>query len=388
MSELIPFSAPGNNVPAHLSALFGDAENITQRSSINQLSYRGKVWRRVVDGEETQLTRKNSDGDTEPVPIVSMVILDHNKSRSRAFYSGNFEEGKNAAPVCFSADGISPDTGVKEPCAASCAACPNSVKGSKITENGKQSTACSPFKRIAVVPSQALGKHPVMLLRLAQTSIWDKDNNENEAKGWYAWDQYVDMLRARGAKHTAAVETKIKFDLRQAYPKLLFSAARWLDAEEAGKAKARLTESKDEITAILTGGNADGVMGSPEISGAPPEDAEESALLSAAKLAAEKKAAAKKAAAKIAADNLAAAKIAADNLAAAKIAADNLAAAKVANEPEDDSGESWGDVEAAPVVEPAKPKPAAKATGVAVPAPAVLEDTPSGLADLLSGWDA
>lgn len=91
------------------------------------------------------------------------------------------------------------------------------MKGSKITDCGTQSTLCAPFKRIAVVPSAQIGKHPAMLLRLAQTSVWDKDNASNEAQGWYAWDQYLDMLRARGAKHTAAVETRVKFDMHMTY---------------------------------------------------------------------------------------------------------------------------------------------------------------------------
>lgn len=187
MSNIIPFDSIGTTgavaLPEHLAAAFGDG-NITPRVSVNQLSYRGKVWRRIVAGEETKLIRVNQDtNEEEPLPMVSVVILDHNKQRSRAFYEGNFEEGKNAAPKCYSSDGVKPDGSVKEPCAATCASCPNAVKGSKITENGKQTTLCAPFKRVAVVPSSNIGEHPAMLLKLAQTSIWDKDNGENEAKG-------------------------------------------------------------------------------------------------------------------------------------------------------------------------------------------------------------
>jgi hypothetical protein len=96
-NAIIPFDSTQTTgvavVPDHLVALFGESANITPRFSINQLSYRGKVWRRVVDGEETVLTRPSADnpGDTEPVPVVSVVILDHNKARSRAFYEGAFE---------------------------------------------------------------------------------------------------------------------------------------------------------------------------------------------------------------------------------------------------------------------------------------------------------
>jgi hypothetical protein len=124
------------------------------------------------------------------------------------------------------------------------------VKGSKITPNGKETTACSTFKRIAIIPLSDLGeeKVPPMLLRLAQTSMWDKNNDENEAKGYYAWDQYLDMLRTRGAVHTGVVATKVRFDSRVAYPKLLFAASRWLADEELELVKPLF---KDERVAAL-----------------------------------------------------------------------------------------------------------------------------------------
>lgn len=391
MSAIIPFSHNDNQVPAHLAALFGDSGNIAAKLSINQLSYRGKVWRRIVDGEETQLTRKSQEGDVEPVPIVSLVVLDHNKGRSRAFYPGNFEEGKNAAPSCYSGNGVVPDEDVKEPCAKTCAACPNSVKGSKITESGKQSTLCAPFKRVAIVPVAGLAKHPVMLLRLAQTSVWDKDNGENEAKGWYAWDQYLDMLRARGAKHTAAVETKVKFDLRVAYPKLLFSAARWLNPEEAAMAKTRLAESAEDIATILSGANVIDVAGTPAATAPAGED---DGAIEAARVAAEAKAKAKAAA------DAKAAKAVKD---AADKAAAEAEAARLAQEAADEGDGDWGagdtavtDVVAKPAAvvatkPAAKPKAAAKvatsAASTPVAAAEVVEGTPSGLSDLLAGWD-
>lgn len=260
-TAIIPFNhQPGGQLPAHIVAAFADEEsNMGGRASIDQLSYRGKIWRVVLKGEEHILQRTNGEtGEIEPLGIVSLVVLDQNKNRSRSFYPGSYEDGKNTPPTCYSADGVTPDASVKEPQAATCASCPNSVKGSKITENGKQTTACSPFKRIAVVPSTRIAGHAAMLLRIAQTSVWDKDNGENEAKGWYAWDQYTDMLRARGAKHTAAVETRVKFDIRTPYPKLLFSASRWLSEEETAQVKAKLVADTDVIETILTGGGNDG----------------------------------------------------------------------------------------------------------------------------------
>lgn len=228
MSALIPFESA--SVPAHVLAAFGGESNIPQRASIPSLTFRGKVWRINLEGEETPITKETEDG-VEPVSTVSVVILNFNRNRSRAYYEGSFEEGKSQAPACWSSDGVAPDKGVSEPCAATCAACPNSVKGSRVTDNGKAVAACSQFQRLVVVPSTQLNFEP-LLLRLPQTSLWDKDNAANEAQGWYAWSQFVDFIRARGVTNSATIAVKVKFDSRVAYPKLLFKADRYLDADE------------------------------------------------------------------------------------------------------------------------------------------------------------
>jgi len=244
-TQIVPFGE-SKQLPAHIAKFVEGESNIAPRISVPQLSFRGKVWRTVIDGVEKNLMNK----DDEPVSTVHVVVLDHNKARSRSFYEGAYEEGKAQAPACWSSDGDTPDASVKEPCAESCAKCPNSVKGSKITPNGKETTACSVFKRIAIIPLSDLGEEhvPPLLLRLAQTSMWDKNNEENEAKGYYAWDQYLDMLRSRGATHTGVVATKIRFDSRVAYPKLLFAASRWLADEELEMVKPLF---KDERVGAL-----------------------------------------------------------------------------------------------------------------------------------------
>jgi hypothetical protein len=286
--QLIPFDASGGGqLPAHIAAAFADEDsNMAGRASIDQLSYRGKIWRVILKGEEHPLMRTDNDsGEMMPLNVVTLVVLDINKNRSRSYYPGAYSDGQNQAPTCYSADGITPDASVPAQVvnddgtvsgkqSATCATCQWSAKGSKITPDGKQTTACSPFKRIAVVPSQRIADHPAMLLRLAQTSVWDKDMDGRD--GWYAWDQYVDMLRARGAKHSSAVETRVKFDISVPYPKLVFQASRWLDANEIAAAKARLVNDKDVIETILSGaGGRDGVAGQPAAApagglGAPP----------------------------------------------------------------------------------------------------------------------
>ena len=229
VTAVIPFDTL--QMPAHLAAAFGTDENILERQTTPALTFRGKTWRMRIGGEETVLTRVDENGESMPMQTVQVVVLNLNQKRSRVFYQGGFVEGKNSSPVCWSTDGAAPDTDVSAPCAKTCASCPNSVKGSKITESGHEVMACAPVKRLAVVPIVRLDMEP-LLLKVPQTSIWDKNNPEADARGCYAWDQYTDFLRQRGVKHTAAVVTRIRFDPNVAYPKLLFSAGRWLTAEE------------------------------------------------------------------------------------------------------------------------------------------------------------
>ena len=256
MGALIPFDQSGNQLPAHVGAFMSDEEsNIAPKNTIPQLSFRGKVWRTVLEGEEKTVCGQ----DGEPRTVIKVVILNQNANRSRSYYEGAYVEGKSQPPACWSADGKTPDADVKEPQASACASCPQSVKGSKITDAGKETTACAQYKRLAVVPYPGIHITP-MLLRLPQTSLWDGKNEENEGKGWYAYDQYIDMLRARGCTHTAAVVTKVKFDHRTAYPKLLFAAEGWLAPDELLKLKSiwngedvkELINASESVAAVRT----------------------------------------------------------------------------------------------------------------------------------------
>lgn len=244
-TEVTLFSDKGS-LPAHLADI-NEVTNIEVRESIPQLSFRGKTWRIVMGGEETVVNRPGTD---DPATMVAGVFLDYNKTRSRAYFAGAYEEGKTAAPTCWSHDGVKPHSSVKEKQADTCANCPQAAKGSKITDAGKEVTACSQFKRVAFVPIQDT-KHPPLLLKLPQTSIWDKDADEWAAKGWYAFDQYLDMLKRRGVNHTASVVTKIRFDPRPSYPKLLFGPLDWVPAEVVDDIKAQLAD-KDAINKILS----------------------------------------------------------------------------------------------------------------------------------------
>jgi hypothetical protein len=218
-------------VPAHIAAFNEAQSNIKARANGNTLTYKGKVFTVAVNGTKTVLMKRDENGDEEPRTVIPLIILDFAPRRGRAFYEGGFDDSKPKAPTCWSADGRVPDEAVAEKQSAKCATCPMSVKGSKVSDEGKETKACAEHLYVAVQLFRKL-EVPPLRLRLAITSIYDARNKEQEDKGWYAFDQYRDMLRARGVNHSASLVTKVKFDPAAAYPKLLFSNSQWLNEEE------------------------------------------------------------------------------------------------------------------------------------------------------------
>lgn len=230
----------GAALPAYLAEALGDlGTNIPDRQTVPSLSYEGKVWQIIKDGNKTKLQVQNADGDMVPVPIMRVVILNFNADRGRAYYPGTYNPAASAAPTCWSADGKAPDPSVREKQSAACNGCPMSIKGSKV-QDGKEMVACSAHRMIAVVPGHDILFDPLRL-KIAVTSDYDKELVEH---GWFAFRQYVDYLKSRGITHTALVITKIKFDMQAQYPKLLFALDRALTMDEVGQMKQALANPK------------------------------------------------------------------------------------------------------------------------------------------------
>ncbi len=262
-SNAVTLFNPGQ-VPAHIADFFdGAGSNIQERTTVNSLSPQGKMWTISLNGTKTKLERKNNDGDMEAVGVMKVVILDYNQRRGRAYYEGEYDPAKESAPVCWSADGIKPDDSLPPPIPVgvqtepgkqrkiceTCAACPMSVKGSKITAQNKAVTACGQHRMLAVVPAFKLD-FPPLRMKIAMTSDYDAQSPDQEQQGWMAFSNYVDWLKARGVKHTGALVTKMKFDPNAAYPKIFFSADRWLEDSEK---PIVLPLTKDESVKKLLG---------------------------------------------------------------------------------------------------------------------------------------
>ena len=250
------FDQGGGALPAHIQQLNDElGSNITEGVKVPSLSYEGKIWSVSKDGNKEKLMRRNEDGDDEPLAVMRVVIAAYNPRRGRAFYEGSYDPGNVSAPVCWSDDGKEPDSSIAADKKKSlrCDTCPQSVKGSRVTDSGKETVACASHRMLAVLPVKPDGQIIIdpLRMKIAITSDWDAQSPEQEANGWRSFQKYTEFLKSRGVGHTAAVVTKMKFDPNVAYPKIFFSPERFLQQNEVDAIKA--TIQGEEVQKLLAG---------------------------------------------------------------------------------------------------------------------------------------
>jgi hypothetical protein len=219
----MPDYLKNRGLSATTKALMGASQN-------KRISIRGGVFRMMVGGQETAKSDERS---------MKVVIVSAAENVSRTFYEGSYEEGTQVPPVCWSSDGVRPDSGVKEPQNTTCNGCPQNVLGSG-TGGGR---ACRYSQRLAVVLAHDMNGD-VFQLVLPATSIFGKVEN-----GKMPLQAYVKYLAAHNV-NVEDVVTEMRFDTDSATPKLTFSPVRPLEENEHNlcSLKAQTTEAKNAIT--------------------------------------------------------------------------------------------------------------------------------------------
>ena len=191
------------------------------QSSFGLVGYKGKVWSIRYRGDETQLMRDDGDG---PRGSIEVVVVKASSQISKIWYEQGYVEGSNAAPDCFSNNGVTPEpTSAKKQC-DTCALCPMNQWGSRITPQGKQGKACADSKRLAVVPLQDLDNDVYggpMLLRVPAASLNDVA-------------MFGQKMQQMGYPYFS-IGTRIAFDPAESFPKFVFGAIRTLSDAEAAK---------------------------------------------------------------------------------------------------------------------------------------------------------
>ena len=232
MSDLALFSQGGNTLPAHLRNLELDATTkalMGGGGTGKRISIRGGVFRMIVVGKEVAQNDERA---------MNVVVVRSAEKTSRSYYAGTYVEGQNAAPACYSNDGVTPAADSKNKQSPNCANCPQNIKGS----GQGDSRACRFSHRLAVVLENNL-EGDVYQLTLPAQSIFGTGDN-----GKMPLQQYAKFLGGHGIPVTAVV-TEMRFDTASATPKLTFRAMRPLSVEEMATAKSQ-GDTPDALNAV------------------------------------------------------------------------------------------------------------------------------------------
>ena len=117
---------------------------VSSSISVPRLSYRGKRWRFIVDGEE-ELVKELA---------VNVIIVGVEPAAGRfikTLYLSQYSPGDTSPPDCSSSNGVSPDSWVASPQSQRCNQCPKNIFGSAQSRTGGKAKACHDSKRLWVV---------------------------------------------------------------------------------------------------------------------------------------------------------------------------------------------------------------------------------------------
>lgn len=201
-------------------------------ASGKRVSIKGGVFRLFSEGKE--ITRIDDR-------FLDIVMIAAAPKVGRTFYAKAYDENEPAAPDCWSATGDVPDVTSPNKQSATCATCPNNVKGS----GQGDSRACRYSQRLALMLANDMeADSDVLQLSLPATSLFGKAEGDNRPLQAYA--QY---LVAQGVDPSMVV-TRMRFDTTAAVPKLFFKAMRWLTEDEFADTseKAKSPEALAAIT--------------------------------------------------------------------------------------------------------------------------------------------
>lgn len=190
--------------------------------SYGLIKYGGKTWSLQYRGVKYDFLRPD---DKTARGAIDVVIVRAATNLAKTYYKGGFKPGSKDPPLCFSNDGVRPDTASAEKQAPSCALCEHNKFGSRTTEDGKAAKSCGDHKRTAVLLDPPLAKEVLgmelaepLLLRIPAASLND-------------FAVFGDTMDRQGFALPTFV-TRLSFDHTKNFPKFKFEAIRPLDGPE------------------------------------------------------------------------------------------------------------------------------------------------------------
>lgn len=210
----------------------GFTSNITGSSiTSKRISIRNNVFRLMVNGKEI---------DKSDERHIDVVIVNASPSVHRMYFAGEYKPGmKLSPPACWTSDSVKPDAEVDAPQNATCAECPQNIKGSG--PNGTK--ACRFSRRIAVVRADDLNGD-VFQVTLPSQSIFGNGTAERRPL-----HEYTDYVRAN-SQNLMSVVSRMSFDMDSSSTKVGFKPIRILNDEEYDlcSEKSKSDDAKRAIT--------------------------------------------------------------------------------------------------------------------------------------------
>jgi hypothetical protein len=209
----------------------GFTANITGSSiTSKRISIRNNVFRLMVNGKEI---------DKSDARHLDVVIVNASPYVHRMYFAGEYKPGQKVSPpACWTQDSIKPDAEVPNPQSATCADCPQNIKGSG--PNGTK--ACRFSRRIAVVKADDMNGD-VYQVTLPAQSIFGNGSAERRPL-----HEYTDYVRANN-QNLMSVVSRMSFDMDSSSTKIGFKPIRILNDEEYDVclAKSKSDDSKRAI---------------------------------------------------------------------------------------------------------------------------------------------
>lgn len=250
----LPAFARNRNKESSLSKALAGGSGGGNGGFPHRISIKGGVFRLIADGKEIAALDER---------YIDVIIVNADPKIQRQFYPAKYDENVVSAPTCWSSDGNKPDADVREAPATSCADCPNNIKGSG---NG-DSKACRFQKRLALVLASDVSGN-VMQLVVPGRSLFGKEDGGN-----FPLQAYGHWLKAQNIVPNEVV-TRIRFDTKEASPKLFFKTASWLTDEEFAVAEAKGKTEAAQAAVLLNAKAPSAPVAVPKLA-APVEEVEE-----------------------------------------------------------------------------------------------------------------
>lgn len=200
-------------LPAHLQHLQSNAALMAVNTFASEGITEGGHPRISIQGSRFRLQSPQNEEFVVPQLHLDVIVIDANpnKKLSKVFFAKKYDpKAEETGPDCFSDNGIGPSVQSSAPQCATCAACPNNVIGSRISDAGSPTKACGDYKKIAVLLANDTSGQ-VFGLRLPYMSLSN-------------WRGYIEALDKNGVPASSVI-TRMTFDTAVSYPKLTFKPA-------------------------------------------------------------------------------------------------------------------------------------------------------------------